>query len=104
MTPRYRLTQRAIDDLVDTWEYVNGKFGVRVADRVLDDLEAAFEVLADHPEIGQVRSELASPPWRLWPVGPSLIAYRSDVRPIWIARIARAAVDWTQLELEKPPQ
>lgn len=102
MTPGYQLTQTAIDDLVDTWEYVNRAFGARVADRVLNDLEAAFEMLSEHPNIGRLRPELVPAPWRLWPVGPSLVAYRSDVRPIWIARIARASMDGFVANSTKP--
>jgi plasmid stabilization system protein ParE len=34
------------------------------------------------------------PPYRFWPTGPAYIAYRSDVRPVRIVRIARASRDW----------
>lgn len=103
MTPSYRLTARAISDLVETWESVNERFGEQVADRVLDDLESAFDFLATHPDVGHSRTDLLPLPWQIWPVGPALIAFRPDVRPIWIARIARGSLDWTQVELDDPP-
>jgi plasmid stabilization system protein ParE len=102
MTKPYRLTPRAIDDLVDIWDDVNQRFGERVADGVLERLETTFDLLVENPAIGHTRPELAPEPWQLWPVGPSLIAFRSDVRPIWIARIVRAERDWQGAELDEP--
>jgi plasmid stabilization system protein ParE len=74
MTPRYRLTDRAISDLVETWEHVSEQFGERVADRVLDELESAFAFLATHPDVGHSRTDLIPLPWQIWSVGPALIA------------------------------
>lgn len=49
---------------------------------MLDELQAAFEMLAESPGIGHRREDLTTDAHvRFWPVGPCLIAYRraSDV-------------------------
>ena len=102
MSAPYRLAPLVVDDLVETWESVRERFGEAAADRVFQDLVGAFELLAGQPGIGHVREELHPPPWRFWPVGPSLIAYRGDVSPIWIARVTRGERHWPELEFEDP--
>lgn len=73
----YRLTPRAQIGLRSIIEYVEGRFGVRVAERVLDKLEEAFELVADSPGVGRVREDITSNAQvRFWTVTPSLIAYR----------------------------
>jgi plasmid stabilization system protein ParE len=67
-----------------------------IADRVRDDLERAFELLATHPEIGRLREELAPEPYRFWPVGPSLVVYRADLKPIQIIHVGRGR-DWARI-------
>lgn len=57
---RYRLTPRARAGLESILAYVQDRFGDDVAERVLDDLEAAFERLADHPGIGRKRPDITS--------------------------------------------
>lgn len=101
MSANYQLTSAAEQDLDDIWDYVVEEFGEVVADGVIDDLQQAFRLLGEHPGIGRTRPELAGPPWMIWPVGPSLIAYRSDVTPIQIARVVRAERDSRGVELEK---
>jgi len=55
---------------------VEGKFGVRVAERVLGKLEAGFEMLAASPGLGHGREDLtADERVRFWSVSPTLIAY-----------------------------
>jgi len=47
--------------------------------------------------LGHHREDVAKPPVRFWPVGPSLICYDSSARPLRILRIARAERDWERL-------
>ena len=84
------------------WLYWEQTCPREVADRVFDDLVSAFELLATHPTVGHIREDLAPRPWRFWSVGPSLIAYRGDVDPIWIARVARGERRWEDIRLEDP--
>ncbi len=97
MTAGYSLTPLAEGDLDDTWDYVADRFGFDVADGVLDSLHRAFQLLAENPEIGHPREDIAPLPYSFWPVGPSLIAYRPDVQPVQIVRVVRGARDWQGL-------
>jgi plasmid stabilization system protein ParE len=97
MTAGYDLTPLAEADLDDTWDYVADRFGFDVADGVLDSLHKAFQLLAENPEIGHARKDIAPLPYSFWPVGPSLIAYRTDARPLQIVRVVRGARDWQGL-------
>ena len=96
MNTTYVLTRTAEEDLEHTWDAVAERFGFDVADRVVDDMEHAFELLAAHPEIGRLREDLSPDPYRFWPVGPSLVVYRADARPIQIIHIGRGR-EWARL-------
>ena len=74
MSTSYKLTELAEQDLLDIWIYASEEFGYTVADRVFEQMHDAFKLLAERPQIGQARPELAPKPYRIWPVGPSLIA------------------------------
>lgn len=94
MSARFELTAPAERDLEDIFFEVKDRHGQRVAEHVYDNLLRTFELLARMPELGRHRPELWPPPYRFWPTGPAFIAYRADVRPIRIVRIARASRDW----------
>lgn len=94
----YRLTPQARAGLRDILEYVEGRFGGRVAERVLDKLEAAFEQLAESPDIGHVREDITNNEHvRFWPVQPSLIAYRSIGGVVEVLFVERCERDWEKL-------
>ena len=95
MSRDFVLTRLAEADLDQTWDYVAERFGLDVADRVLDSLHDAFRLLAENPDVGHSREDIAAPPYSFWPVGPSLIAFRPDVRPIQIIRVVRGERDWS---------
>jgi plasmid stabilization system protein ParE len=94
VTPRYQLTAPADRDLEDIFFEVKERHGRRVAERVYSNLLRTFDLLARMPEMGRHRPELWPPPYRFWSTGPAFIAYRADVRPVRIVRIARASRDW----------
>ncbi|MDJ0853532.1 MAG: type II toxin-antitoxin system RelE/ParE family toxin [Myxococcota bacterium] len=96
MTARYALTAPAEQDLEDIFFEVAERHGRVVAERVFASLLRAFDLLANNPEVGRHRPELWPPPYRFWPTGPAYIAYRGDVKPIRIIRIARASRDWSR--------
>lgn len=94
----YRLTPRARTGLRNILEYVEGRFGVGVAERVLDKLEAAFEVLAASPGIGHVREDITSDEqMQFWSVNPTLIAYRVVEDVVEVLLVERSERDWERL-------
>lgn len=95
----YSLTPLAENDLDETWDYVAENFGFDAADAVLEALHSAFRLLASNPGIGHAKEEIAPPPYSFWPVGPSLVAFRSDVHPVQILRVVRAERDWSKVVL-----
>lgn len=97
MTSRHVLTPLAEADLDEIWDYAAERFGFDVADRVLHSLHAAFRLLAENPGIGHARDDIAPAPYSFWPVGPALIAFGLDVKPLQIVRVVRGERDWTGL-------
>ncbi|MDZ4723181.1 MAG: type II toxin-antitoxin system RelE/ParE family toxin [candidate division Zixibacteria bacterium] len=57
------------------------------AENVLVDFILAFELLSRHPNIGHLRSDLTSKPFRFWPVHTYLVIYLSDTESLRIIRI-----------------
>jgi plasmid stabilization system protein ParE len=95
---RYVLTTPAKKDIREIVFGVEDRFGRAVAIRVFESIRETLEMLAEHPGMGRPRPERWPERYRFFPHGPSLIAYRADVRPIRIIRIARAARDWSRIE------
>ena len=97
MTTRYLLTPLAEADLDEIWDYAAERFGFDVADRVVESLHNAFRLLAANPGIGHAREDLAPAPYSFWPVGPSLIVFQPDLKPLQIVRVVRGEHDWRGL-------
>lgn len=94
----YRFTPRAHDGFLRIVLYVHDRFGKEVAERVIDELESAFDLLATKPRIGHTREELTDDKnIRFWPVGPTLIAYRTQLKYIEILFVERGESDWEHL-------
>jgi toxin ParE1/3/4 len=55
----YRLTDRARADLLDIYDFTEGKFGAYQAEAYYAGLVRSFGLLADFPRIGQAVDELA---------------------------------------------
>jgi plasmid stabilization system protein ParE len=96
VTPRYQLTAPAERDLEDIFFEVKERHGRRVAERVYNNRLRTFDLLARMPEMGRHRPRLWPPPYRFRSTGPAFFAYRADVRPVRIVRIARASRDWSR--------
>lgn len=54
----YRLRPAAIADLDEIWEYTVRLWGTTQAERYLEGLRDAFDVLADQPGVGRARNDL----------------------------------------------
>jgi plasmid stabilization system protein ParE len=89
---RFVLTLAAREDLVEIFEYIS-KDNPGAALRVRKEFRSTMQKLAQMPEIGHVRPDLASEPFRFWSVYSYLIIYRSEARPIQILRVLHGARD-----------
>jgi antitoxin ParD1/3/4/toxin ParE1/3/4 len=81
-------------DLVEIWDYYAITIDkVDVADRIRDELFAAFGELAKTPGIGHYRNDLVAEPLRFWRVRDYLIIYRSEKKPLEIVRVLHGKRD-----------
>ena len=83
----YLLSPEAREDLRDIRAYLVGKDGKRLARYVLQEITAAFRLLASRPEAGHLRQDLTPLPVKFWSVFSYLIVYDPAVRPIAIVRV-----------------
>ena len=88
----YRIARVAQRDLDEIWCYI-GSFNERAADGWLDSVEQCFKVLANQPQAGQARPDLA-PTLRFLPVGNHLIFYQPIEDGVEIARVIHGARDY----------
>ena len=82
----YAIHPEAFDDLGEIYEYI-GSFNPSAADRVLDELFAAFDLLSLFPNTGHRRPDLTLQPLRFKAVRSYLIAYAHDLKPMWIVAV-----------------
>ena len=71
-----RITKRAIvdQDLIEIWLYTCNDWGERQADKYLDELNDALQLLAEQPLLCRERYEI-DPPVRIHHHGHHLIVY-----------------------------
>jgi toxin ParE1/3/4 len=69
-----RRTRQAEADLISIWIYI-GTDDPAAADRVLDEIDYRIQLLAQLPDMGQARPDIAKE-LRYFPVGRYLILYR----------------------------
>jgi toxin ParE1/3/4 len=92
---RYFLSSLAETDVLAVWEYI-ARDNLSAADRMIDRFTAAFERVAQFPEIGE-RYEHPKGEFRRIVVGPYLIFYRVSGDEIDIARVLHSARTWEDL-------
>lgn len=90
--PRFLLTRAAAADLEEIDQYV-ARDAPAAADRLLTALHEAMLRLADFPDIGHLRHDLADEPLRFWPVSAYLIVYRAEETPLQVVRVLHASRD-----------
>ena len=88
----FQLSPQAFQDIDEIWEFI-AQDNLDAADRVRDEIFQAFEKLAEMPEVGHLREDLAKEPLRFWPVYSYLIIYRPDSQPLEIVRVLHGARD-----------
>jgi toxin ParE1/3/4 len=74
---------------LDIWLFLSSN-DMALADRVIDQITAMYERLADFPEMGRSRDELF-PGYRSFPVDDYLIFYQPILNGIEIIRVVHGA-------------
>lgn len=82
-------TARAEEDLIEIWMYIAAD-NPAAADRLLDQIDAKCQMLADNPRLGQARPDIAST-LRYFSVGRYLILYCEISDGIEVVRIVHGA-------------
>jgi len=90
------MSPEARDDVQEIRDYI-ARDSTEAARRVLAELRMAMRRLAEMPELGHVREDLADEPLRFWPVYSYLIIYRPEARPLQVVRVLRGSRDVAEL-------
>lgn len=88
----YRLTSASQQDLDDIFEHSVAEWGLSVALRYTDDLDAAFVTLASAPQRGQ-SCETIRPGYRRLGVGSHMIYYKATGYGVAVTRILHQRMD-----------
>lgn len=86
------LSAEAEIDIAGISEYI-AKRNVAAAIKMLDRIQEACRMLADNPELGEVRKEFGVPNCRSFTVGRYVVFFRSNGDGIDVARIFDASRD-----------
>lgn len=88
----YKLTPAAESDLELIWGYTAERWGINQANRYVDDLAAAFDLLAESPALARLREEFA-PSVRIHPHAHHLIVFIEAEGGIVIVRVLHESMD-----------
>ncbi len=91
MANRPRKNPQAEIDLTAIWDFIADD-NMRAADALLDRIEAAFDMLAEHPLAGRARADLASN-LRSFPVASYMIFYIPVSDGIEVVRVMNGRQD-----------
>jgi toxin ParE1/3/4 len=86
---RFTRTARAEEDLIEIWVHI-ARDNPNAAGTLLDRIDQTCAQLAEHPDMGPVRPDLA-PELRYFVVGRYLVLYRKVAGGIEIVRVAQGA-------------
>ena len=87
----YLLSSAARVDVLRVWNYLAEHASIDVADKIVGDVEAAMQRLADTPGLGHSRTDLTRRPVLFCLVQSYLIVYRPRTEPAHILRILHAS-------------
>ena len=90
---RVQLTASAEQELGELIDFVLARDGQQRALRVLDGFEAAFQLLAEQPNVGFRRDEWTGPAIRWWRVFDWMMLYQPETSPPTVMRILHGARD-----------
>jgi len=88
---RFRLTRKAAFDLLQIGRYTQVKWGTLQRDHYLKQLDDAFHLIAENPEIGKDRSHVLAG-YRSFQQGSHAIYYRQS-EVVEIIRILHVRMD-----------
>jgi toxin ParE1/3/4 len=94
---KIRFTHRAREDLLDIWLYVAPQNSEALADAIYDRIEEGCARLAEYPQLGRARPEIA-PDARALVIERWLALYRLTEYGVQIVRIIDGARDFTAIE------
>ena len=98
---KYELTNKAVADLNEIWEYTLENWSENQADRYYDMLLGIFQDIADNPELGKNYDGIKSDLFGL-KANRHVIFYRkSEINPIEITRILHERMDLKKRMKEK---
>ncbi len=93
MNSRYELHPEAFRDIDEIREFI-AREDPDAADRVVNEIFGALDLLDVSPDIGHHRPDLTSRPLRFWRVFDYIIAYAPQRRPLWVVAVAHSRVCW----------
>lgn len=96
MTPQFRLTQPAIQDIEQIADYIANQSGLDRADRFLSNLDAKFAKIAQFPNLGRQRDEIL-PLLCSLPIESYLILYMPIRQDVEIFRVVSGYRDLSAL-------
>jgi toxin ParE1/3/4 len=82
----YDFHPQASIDLDEIWEFIAAD-NLDAADRVIEDILGAIDVLVPFPHQGYRRRDLTSRPLRFTQARGYLIAYAPDEKPLWVVAV-----------------
>jgi plasmid stabilization system protein ParE len=89
---RFELTHKATQDLIEIEDYI-AQDDPNTARRVILELKAAMQHLAEMPQVGHRRFDIRAPRYRFWNVHSYLIVYNPDTIPIQVIRVVHGKRD-----------
>ncbi|WP_262151861.1 type II toxin-antitoxin system RelE/ParE family toxin [Chryseobacterium foetidum] len=90
---KYNLTNEAVDDLTDIWNYTYEKWSEKQADLYYKMLLESFQQIADHPEIGRNYSEIRNDLYGLKTMRHIIFYRKLNDNSIEITRILHEQMD-----------
>ncbi len=82
----YAFHPEASADLDEIWEFIAAD-NLDAADRVIEEILAAIDVLVSFPHQGHRRPDLTSGPLRFTNTRDYLVAYAPDEKPLWVVAV-----------------
>jgi plasmid stabilization system protein ParE len=90
---KYRLSGPAKEDVWEIWSYLAEHATLDTADRVVTELHEAMERLAERPDVGHLRTDLAGESLRFWRVHSYLVVYLPESTPLAVVRVLHGSRD-----------
>lgn len=93
MPRSYELTNKAVEDLTNIWEYTIDKWSENQADKYYTSLLTSCQTIANNPEIGKVYFDI-TPTLYGFKINIHIIFYRKQIdQPVTIIRILHERMD-----------